>query len=379
MKLKSSGVFALVAVLALVVAACGGSDSSDTTEADGDEEVTNSVPDDTATTEAMDETTTAAGDDGGDNMEMSQWGLPVIDPLDVDSGATVNIAGSSTVFPLSTAVMTQWLDEGGPDYPIDSIGSGGGFERFCEQGESDISNASRPIDEEEVDSCEATWGSAPIEIRVGTDALSVVISPGNTFATDLTLEELATAFALADSGATWAEVNPDFPAHPVALFSPGADSGTFDYFNEVVFEEADPSPILSSIANIVGEDDNVTVQGVAEDGCTEGDTSTTCAIGYFGYAYYSENIDVLVAVAVDAGDGPVSPSAESVDDNSYPLSRPLFMYTANEVIEAKPEVADFIAYYLNNVNDVIGEVGYFPAPDQDLQTAADAVEGAAGW
>jgi phosphate transport system substrate-binding protein len=368
MKMKFSRVFALLAILALVVAACGGDDEgSNTTEASGDTETTGEPTD---TTEEM--------ADGGDG-ETSQWGLPIVDPLDVDASATVNIAGSSTVFPLSTAVMTQWVDEGGPDYPIDSIGSGGGFERFCEQGESDISNASRPIDEEETAACEETWGGAPIEIRVGTDALSVVVSQGNTFATEMTVEEIATAFSLADSGATWADVNPDFPAHPIALYSPGADSGTFDYFNEVIFEEADPPPILSSIASIVGEDDNVTVQGVAEDGCTEGDTSTTCAIGYFGYAFFAENEDVLQAVAIDAGDGPVAPSAESVDDNSYPLSRPLFMYTANAVIEEKPQVAEFIAYYLNNVNDLIGEVGYFPAPDSALQTAADAIAGAAGF
>lgn len=366
MNMKLSRAFAILAVLALVLAACGGGDSADTTEGSGTDEPT-------ATTEGeMTETT-------GDGMEMSDLGLPVIDPLDVDPSVSVAMAGSSTVFPLSTAVLSQWIDEGGPEYQIDSIGSGGGFERFCVEGGSDISNASRPINDDETAACEGTWGSAPIEIRVGTDALSLVISPGNTFATELTVDELATAFSLTDSDATWADVNPDFPAHPIALFSPGADSGTFDYFNEEVFDEADPSPILSSIANIVGEDDNVTVQGVAEDGCTEGDTSTTCAIGYFGYAYYSENQDVLVAVSIDAGEGPVEPSAETVDDNTYPLSRPLFMYTADSVIAEKPQVAEFIAYYLNNVNSLIGDVGYFPAPDSDLQTAADTIKGAAGW
>jgi ABC-type phosphate transport system substrate-binding protein len=199
----------------------------------------------------------------------------------------------------------------------------------------------------------------------------------------MTLDEIAAAFSLADSGATWADVNPDFPAHPIGMFSPGTDSGTFDYFNEVVFPEEydadEPSPILSSIANQVGEDDNVTVQGVAEDGCTEGDTSTTCAIGYFGYAYYAENQDVLVAVAVDAGDGPVAPSADSVNANTYPISRPLYMYTAQSVIIEKIQVAEFIAYYLEHVNDVITEAGYFPAPDEDLQEAADNIAAAAGW
>ena len=318
MKMRSRRFTALVAVLALALAACGGGDGDDTT-----------------TTTAGDggDTTTTSGDDMGG--ETSDLGLPIIDPIDVELGVDVGIAGSSTVFPLSTAVLSQWIDEGGPEYTIDSIGSGGGFERFCVEGASDISNASRAIKQEEVDACVDTWGSEPIEIRVGSDALSLVISSGNYFAQDLTLEEIATAFSLTDDNATWADVNPDFPAHPIQLFSPGADSGTFDYFNEVVFEEAEPAPILSSIAEIVGEDDNLTVVGVSEDGCTEGDLTSTCAIGYFGYAFFQENADVLQAVAV-AG---VVPSAESVDDGSYPISRPLYMYTAETVIELKPQLA----------------------------------------
>jgi phosphate transport system substrate-binding protein len=247
------------------------------------------------------------------------------------------------------------------------------------EGASDIANASRSIDDDEAAACSETWGGEPIEIRVGSDALSLVISPGNYFAQELTLAEIAAAFSLTSSGATWADVNPSFPAHPIQLFSPGADSGTFDYFNEVVFPEEteaeEPSPILSSIADIVGEDDNLTVQGVSGDGCTEGDLETTCAIGYFGYAYYQENAGILQTVAVDG----VQPSAESVDDGSYPISRPLFMYTSDAVIEGKPQVAEFIAYYLNVVNDLIARVGYFPAPDEALQEAADNIKAAAGW
>ena len=361
---------AMIALLALMLAACGGTGGdTDTTEPSDDEVTTTAAPsEEPATTGEMTDDTEPTGETG-------MFGLPVVDPLDVDPGVTIGIAGSSTVFPLSTAVMTQWIDEGGPEYPIDSVGSGGGLERFCVEGASDIANASRAIDEEEFAACTDTWGGEPIEVRVGSDALSLVIGPGNYFAQELTLEDIATAFSLTDAGATWADVNPEFPAHPIQLFSPGADSGTFDYFNEVVFEEADPPPILSSIAEIVGEDDNLTVQGVSGDGCTEGDESTTCAIGYFGYAYYQENADVLQVVSVEG----VEPSAESVDDGSYPISRPLFMYTAASVIEAKPEVADFMAYYLNNVNDLIGEVGYFPAPDEALQEAADNIKAAAGW
>lgn len=374
--MKMRNLVALFAILALVLAACSPSDDEGSDTTAGGDDTTTTAADDTDTTEAMDDTTTteAMGDE-------SPLGLPVIDPLDVTPG-DIGIAGSSTVFPLSTAVLAQWIDEGGPEYSIDSIGSGGGFERFCVEGASDISNASRPIKDEEFAACTDTWGGEPIEIRVGTDALSLVISPGNTFATELTVEQIATAFSL-PAGSTWADVDPSFPAHPLQTFSPGADSGTFDFFFETIWPDvydADGTPpILESGSEIVGEDDNITVEGVANDGCTEGDTSTTCAIGYFGYAYYQQNADVLQVVSVDAGDGPVGPSDESVNANTYPISRPLFMYTAPSIVSDKPQVAEFIAYYLNNVNDVIGEVGYFPAPDELLQEAADNIKAAAGW
>jgi phosphate transport system substrate-binding protein len=352
-------IITVIAAFALIAAACSSDSSDDTTT--------------TAAGGAGDTTTTGATGD------VSQWGLPIIDPLDVPEG-DIAIAGSSTVFPLSVAVVDQWIDEGGPEYAIDSIGSGGGFERFCVEGASDISNASRTIKDEEIASCaDLTPPRIPIEIRVGTDALSLVISKGNYFAKELTVEELAAVFS-APAGATWDTINPAFPAHPIQAFSPGADSGTFDYFNEVVFEEAEPSPILEAgVVEIVGEDDNLTVRGVAEDGCTEGDLSSTCAIGYFGYAYYQENADTLEVVAVDAGDGPVAPSVETVNDNTYPISRPLFMYTDAGVIAQKPQVAMFIAYYLNNVDDLISKVGYFPAPDEAIQQAADAIKEAAGF
>ena len=283
----------LLLAFALVAAACGDDDDAATTTA--------AAAGETTTTAAAGETTTTAAA-GGDT---SQWGLPIIDPLDVASG-DVAIAGSSTVFPLSTVVLSQWIDEGGPEYTIDSIGSGGGFERFCVEGASDISNASRPIKDSEIESCQSI-GREPFPIRVGTDALSLVISNGNYFASELTYEEIAAVFA-APAGATWDTINPEFPAHPIQAFSPGADSGTFDYFNEEIFEEADPSPILSAgVVEIVGEDDNLTVKGVSEDGCTEGDLASTCAIGYFGFAFFQQNADVLQAVSVDKGegDGPV--------------------------------------------------------------------------
>jgi phosphate transport system substrate-binding protein len=348
---------ALVLALALVAAACGDDDdaapTTTTTTASGGSDTTT--------------TTMAAASD------VSALGLPIIDPLDVPAG-DIGIAGSSTVFPLSTAILTRWIDEGGPEYSIDSIGSGGGFERFCVEGASDISNASRAIKDEEVASCQSI-GRDPIEIRVGTDALSVVISPGNYFAQELTLEQLATLFSLPEGG-TWDMVDPAFPPHPVQLFSPGADSGTFDYFNEEVFDEADPSPILTSgVVNIVGENDNTTVENVANDGCTADDTNSVCAAGYFGYAYYQQNADQLQVVSVDG----IEPNDDTVNAGTYPLARPLFMYTDAGIVADKPQVASFITYYLNVVNEEIGAVGYFPAPTERLQEAANAIGAAAGY
>jgi phosphate transport system substrate-binding protein len=340
---------ASLAALALVIAACG-SDTETTTTASG-----------TTTTGAA--TTTAAGDTTtsatGDTTEE---GLPLIDPFEV-TGDIVT-AGSSTVFPLSEAIAAQFEDDGyGDTITIDSIGSGAGLERFCVEGESDIANASRAIEEDEVAACE-TIGRTPIEFRVGTDALAIVVSPSNYFAESLTLEQLALAYSTAE---TWADVDPSFPAHPILRFSPGTDSGTFDYFVEAVLEE-DPEPLLAASNLQLSEDDNVLVQGVAGDTCTEGDESTGCAIGYFGFAYYVENQDDLAILGVEG----VEASAENVDNGTYPLARPLFIYSDASIMAEKPQVASFIAYYLDVVNDVITEVGYFPAPAADLQGAIDS-------
>lgn len=340
---------ASLAALALVIAACG-SDTETTTTAGG-----------TTTTGAA--TTTAAGDTTTSATgETTEEGLPLIDPFEV-TGDIVT-AGSSTVFPLSEAIAAQFEDDGyGDTITIDSIGSGAGLERFCVEGESDIANASRAIEEDEVAACE-TIGRTPIEFRVGTDALAIVVSPSNYFAESLTLEQLALAYSTAE---TWADVDPSFPAHPILRFSPGTDSGTFDYFVEAVLEE-DPEPLLAASNLQLSEDDNVLVQGVAGDTCTEGDESTGCAIGYFGFAYYVENQDELAILGVEG----VEASAENVDNGTYPLARPLFIYSDASIMAEKPQVASFIAYYLDVVNDVITEVGYFPAPAADLQGAIDS-------
>ena len=289
--------------------------------------------------------------------------MPEVDPAAV-TGDIVS-AGSSTVFPLSEAMAARFQDEGyTANITIDSIGSGAGFERFCKTGETDIANASRGIKSSEVESCQAI-GRTPIEFRVGTDALAVVVNKENTWLADgVTLAELAQIFGEAK---TWAEVNPEWPAEPILRFSPGTDSGTFDYFVEAVMAPAHEKDVklgeeaILKAENLqLSEDDNVLVQGV------EGDKN---AIGYFGYAYYQENADKLQLVTING----VKASAATVDNNTYPLARPLFIYSDARIMAEKPQVAAFSNFYLTFVNDEISKVGYFPASDAALNGARVAL------
>ncbi len=313
-------------ITALVLAACGGS---------VEEAASVDEP-------AMEENTEAAD-------EMSD-GLPEVNPLEVKGD--IITAGSSTVFPLSEAMAERFKDEGYADnITVDSIGSGAGFERFCVAGESDISNASRPIKDSERESC-AAIDRIPIEFRVGTDALAVTVSKDNDFVDNLSMEQLAIVFSTA---ATWADVNPDWPAEPIQRFSPGTDSGTFDYFVEEVFDK-DMEPILSADAIQLSEDDNVLVQGV---------TGSPYAVGYFGYAYYQENADTLKIVAING----VEATAANVDNASYPLARPLYIYSDAGIMAEKPQVAAFINFYLTYVDEEIERVGYFPAESSVLEAA----------
>ena len=265
-------------------------------------------------------------------------------------------AGSSTVFPLSERLAERFRDEGYADnITIDSIGSGAGFERFCVAGESDISNASRPIKNAEVENCQAI-GREPIEIRVGTDALAVVVSNENDFADNATFEELAMLFS--DGAELWSDVNANWPSEPIQRFIPGTDSGTFDFFVEEVFDK-DAEKSLGAKNQQLSEDDNVLVQGVL---------GSPYAIGYFGYAYYAENADSLKILSVEG----VEPNDASVDSGDYPLARPLFMYTTAGIMQDKPQVADFVNFYLMNVDDEVTDVGYFPASTADLNAAKKA-------
>jgi phosphate transport system substrate-binding protein len=270
-------------------------------------------------------------------------------------------AGSSTVFPLASKMAERLGDEGfAGTITIDSIGSGAGFERFCEAGETDVSNASRPIKDGEVDAC-AAIGRTPIEFRVGTDALSVVVSAENNFVTELSMEELALVFSTAE---LWSDVNPEWPAEEILRYAPGTDSGTFDFFVEEVFDK-DKAPILNSSGTEFSEDDNTLVQGVL---------GSPYAIGFFGYAYYAENADAMNILTIDG----VEPTRENVDTFSYPLSRPLFIYSDASIMQDKPQVASYILFFLTFVNEEIEEVGYFPASDADLDASLEAWHAAMG-
>ncbi len=288
-----------------------------------------------------------------DTVILPDFELPEVDPLAISDN--VIVAGSSTVFPVTERMADLFGQEGfGGTITVDSIGSGAGYERFCVNAETDISNASRPIREAEVESCLGN-DLEPIGFLIGIDALAITVSAENDFVDNLTLEQVAALFS-ADADTTWADINPDWPAEQIRLFSPGTDSGTFDYFVEEVFEE-DEAPILNAAGIQFSEDDNVLVQGV------EGSTT---AVGYFGFAYYIENEEALRAVSIEG----VEPNGDTAESGEYPLSRPLFIYSAPSIMQAKPQVAAYINYYLTNVANELGteegQIGYFPVGTQRL-------------
>jgi len=265
---------------------------------------------------------------------------------------TVKIDGSSTVFPITEAMAEdfQKAKKGKIRVTVGISGTGGGFKKFC-RGETDISDASRPILKKEMDDCRAA-GVQYIELPVAYDALTVVIHPGNKWAQTLTVAELRKMWEPAAQGKvkTWKQVNPAWPDQALKLFGPGADSGTFDYFTEAVNGKA-----KSSRGDFTAsEDDNVLVQGVSRD---------VNALGYFGFAYYVENKDKLRAVRIadKAGQG-VEPSFETVINGTYqPLARPIFIYINSKSLE-RPEVREFVEFYMNNAEVLVREVKYVPLP-----------------
>jgi phosphate transport system substrate-binding protein len=263
----------------------------------------------------------------------------------------IEIDGSSTVFPITEAAVQQY-QQAKPDVRVTASfsGTGGGFRKFC-AGEIDITGASRPISTQELATCRDA-GVRFVELPIAFDALTVVVNPQNDWADDLTVEELKTIWEPASQGriTNWNQIRPDFPDRPLTLYAPGAASGTYDYFAEVITGQT------STRSDFTGsEDDDILVRGVAND---------SNALGYFGISYYEQNQDQLKALAIDDGNGSVLPDRENVENASYqPLSRPLFVYVNIQSAQNSEDVRDFIDFYLQNGIDLVESVNYIPLPE----------------
>ena len=275
----------------------------------------------------------------------------------------IQIDGSSTVFPVTEAVAEEFqkAKKGKIKVTVGISGTGGGFKKFC-RGETDISDASRPILKQEMEACKGA-GIEYIELPVAFDALTVIINPKNDWSPSMTVAELKKIWEPAAQGkiTNWNQVRANWPNAPLKLFGAGADSGTFDYFTEAITGKA-----KSSRGDFTAsEDDNVLVQGVAND---------RNALGFFGFAYYAENTSRLKAVAIDNGKGGVTPSEKTVLDGSYqPLSRPIYIYVSKKA-SAKPEVKEFVEFYLQHAPKLVKEVKYVPLPDKVYTLGASRIK-----
>jgi len=283
-----------------------------------------------------------------------------------DASGSVSVDGSSTVYPLSNAAA-ELLSEENPDIKVTvgEAGTGGGFEVFC-AGQTDISNASRPIEDDEAATC-TDGGVEYTQLQVATDALTVVVN--KDLAIDcLTTDQLKQIWEPTAEGkvTNWSQVDPSFPDEEISLFGPGTDSGTFDYFTDVINGEEGASRTDYESS----EDDNVIVQGV---------TGTAGSMGYFGYTYYEENADNLKAVEVDSGSGCVAPSAETAQDGTYsPLARPLFIYVSNKSYADKEQVATYVDFYIDNLADITEAAKFIPLNDDQTAETQSALDGLKG-
>lgn len=272
----------------------------------------------------------------------------------------VQIDGSSTVYPITEAVAEEFQKiYKDIKVTVGISGTGGGFKRFV-RGETDINNASRPIKASEIEACQAN-GIEFIELPIAFDALAVVVNKENDWVDYLTVAELKKIWEPEAQGKSmkWSDIRPGWPDQPITLFGPGVDSGTFEYFTEAIVGEAGKS----RGDYVASEDDNVLVQGVSQD---------KYALGYFGFAYYLENQDILKAVPIKVGDKePVLPAPENVENGTYqPLSRPLFIYVNLKSAE-RDEVVKFVEFYLQNAADLVQEVGYVPLPKRAYELALE--------
>ena len=282
-------------------------------------------------------------------------------PAISQSSTEIRIDGSSTVFPITEAMAEEY----GGNVTVGVSGTGGGFRKFC-AGETDISNASREIKEEEIAECAAN-GIEFVKFDVAFDAITVVVpndSPlvnADGSVTPLTVEQLNAIWRPESPVSTWSELNPAWPNEEISLYGPGTDSGTFDYFTDEINGEEG----ASRNDYIASEDDNVLVLGVSGE---------TNALGYFGLAYYAENAEVLKAVPIDNGDGPVVPTATTVNDGTYaPLSRPIFIYVNTAALEPGSAVRSFVEFYLTQArdSDIIPDVGYVQLPAEQYTEYLD--------
>jgi phosphate transport system substrate-binding protein len=277
---------------------------------------------------------------------------------------TVQADGSSTVFPITEAVAEEFQAK----YPrarvtVGISGTGGGFKKFC-GGETDINDASRPIKESEERLCEE-GGVRWIELPIAYDGIAIMVNPANDWADHITVEELKKLWAPEAQRRVmrWSDVRPGWPDREIRLFAPGIDSGTFDYFTEAVVGEEGASRGDFTAS----EDDNILVQGIAND---------PLALGFFGYAYYEENQDKLklLPVASSGGGAPVAPSVETIRTGTYqPLSRPVFIYVRQDSLDS-PIVSEFVRFYIDNAVELVREVGYIPLPERAYELAQERID-----
>lgn len=280
------------------------------------------------------------------------------------SGSVV-VDGSSTVYPMSVAAQ-ELVNEEHPDVKVSvaESGTGGGFEKFC-AGETDISDASRPIKDEEKAACEGKSIDFT-ELHVATDALTVAVHPD--LAVDcLTVDQVVALFGPKATATNWKDIDPSFPDQKISFYIPGTDSGTYDYMAADVVGD-DSETLRSDVES--SEDDNILVQGISG---TEG------AVGFFGYSYYEENQDTLKALEIDGGSGCVAPSAETARDGSYtPLSRPLFIYVKNTSYADNPGVKAYVDFYIENLSGIAEAAQFIPLSDDEYADTQSALAGIGG-
>lgn len=273
---------------------------------------------------------------------------------------SVKIDGSSTVFPISEAVGEEFQKlHSGVRVTVGVSGTGGGMKKFT-AGEIDVADASRPIKDKEKSAAQAK-GIEYLELPVAYDGLSVIVNKENNWVDKLTVAELKKIWEPESKVTKWNQVRPEWPDQEIKLYGPGTDSGTFDYFTEAINGKEDAS---RSDYN-ASEDDNVLVQGIKGD---------KYSLGYFGFAYYIENKDKLKVVPIDAGNGPVEPSEKTINEGTYkPLSRPIFIYPSKAALK-RPEVKEFVKYYLTEGPKLVPQVGYVALPEAKYKEGLAQVE-----